>query len=78
MSRQKRNIARPITKRRHRDGEHVQPIEEILTESAPGDVVLQGAIGRGDDANIHWNRLAPTDTIDFTLLQDAQKFGLQA
>ena len=58
--------------------ENVQPIEKIFPEFARRDRLLQIAVGRGEDAHIHLDRVRAADPFKLALLQDAQQFGLAA
>ena len=58
------------------DGEHIQPVEEILTEGTFGDGPGEVAVGCRDDPDIHLDRPAGADRIHLALLQDAQELDL--
>ena len=55
---------------------HVQAIEEIAAERARLDRRLQVAVRGGDHAHVDANRCAPADTLELTLLQDAEQRDL--
>ena len=73
---QQRDVVGPLAKRRHRDGKHVQPVEEIAAERARLDRRLQVAVRGGDHAHVDANRCASSDTLELTLLQDAEQRDL--
>src|SRR5258706_7538827 len=61
---EERDVFRTLAERRHSDGKDVQPIEQILPECSCGHRVLRIAIGRGENAYIHWNRVAVCPALD--------------
>ena len=50
---------------------------KIVAEAFFTDGAFEIAIGRGDDAHIDADRLAPADPVEFALLEHAQQLGLQ-
>ena len=77
MIRQGRDVLGPFAQRRHRQGQHVQPVEQILAKPALGDGLAQAHIGRGDDADIQADGFAAADAADLAFLQEAQQVALQ-
>lgn len=51
---------------------HIQTIEQVFTESAFFHHRMEIAVGGGDDADIHLNRLMPAHAFEFPFLQNAQ------
>ena len=49
---QREDILRAFRKERDTDGELVQPVEQVLTETSPGDGLLQVLVGGGDQADV--------------------------
>ena len=73
---QERNVARPSAQRRHGDGEDVEPVVEILAELALGDESFQIAVGGGDQAHVHFDRLDTAHAFELTLLQNPQQLDM--
>ena len=65
--RQRGDVRLAIPQRRHLDRDHVQPVEEVLAELALGDRLREVAVGRGDDAHVHQDRLASADRGDLPI-----------
>ena len=55
----------------------VEPVVEILAEVAGADLLLQVAVGRGDDADVDLLRLALADALELALLEHPQQLDLQ-
>ena len=64
-------------KRRHRDREDVQTKEEVGPELMFLDLLLEIAVGRGDDANVDTNIRRSADAPEAFLLEKPQQFGLE-
>ena len=77
MSRQQRDVVGSGTKRWQREGEHVQPVEQILAEPARADPFGQVLVRGGNDANVDLARDILADMLVLPLLQHPQQFGLQ-
>jgi hypothetical protein len=54
---QDQNVVFPFSQRRHFDGKHIQPIEEILAEGPIRYGGVQVAIRGSNNANVDSNRL---------------------
>src|ERR1700732_144142 len=52
------NIFRAVTQRGHEERNYVEPVKQVLTKSAPGDLLLEILIGGGENANINGEGLA--------------------
>ena len=59
------------------DVDDVEPVVEVLAEAARADLVLEDAVGRGDDADVDLLGLAVADAEDDALLQRAQELDLE-
>src|SRR5206468_2545138 len=70
---QQRNITRALAQRGKMQREHVQSIVEILTERSLAYALEQIAIGRGDDANVGFDRRVSTDALKLALLKHAKE-----
>src|SRR5207249_11065001 len=46
-------------------------------EAAQGDLLLQGLVGRGDDAHVHLDRLRAADAEEGTVLEHTQQLHLR-
>ena len=55
---------------------HVEAVEEILTETPILDQLFQVLVRRGDDAHVDLDRRDATDTIELAIGQHAQQAGL--
>jgi hypothetical protein len=58
------------------DRKNAQAVEKVLSEAALIDFLLEVAIGRGDDPDIHFACQSVTDPFQFALLQHAELLGL--
>ena len=71
------NVVPAFAQRRQTHGKHVQPIVQVVAKSAVRDSFLEIAVRRGDDADVDLSRARSAEALELTLLQDAQKLGLQ-
>ena len=55
---------------------HVQAEEQIRPEPSAADLFGEIAIGCGDDAHVHANRLAAADRLELLFLEHAQELDL--
>ena len=62
---------------RRNDGNHIQPIIQILPEFAGLDRLLQVLVRCGHDAGVKRQQAVSPEPFEFTLLQDPQELGLQ-
>jgi hypothetical protein len=74
---QERDIGPPLAERRHREGEDVEPVIEVLAERPGGDRGGQVAVRRGDHADVDADRLAAADALELALLEDAEELHLR-
>src|SRR5690606_21129580 len=74
---QQRDVLAALAQRRGVQGDHGQPVVEVLAEARPGDLLLQVAMGGGDDAHVHALFALAADARDDAFLQCAQQFRLQ-
>ncbi|MNE27807.1 hypothetical protein D3C80_1212280 [compost metagenome] len=61
------NIFTALAQRRQMDANHVQTVEQILTEFAFLHTLLQVLVRRGDNAHVHFHRRVSTDAIELTI-----------
>src|SRR5581483_2643022 len=62
---------------RHDQLERVQPIEQVLAKPSGRDLLLEIAVGGGDDAHVGAPRLVLAEALELLLLEKAQQLGLQ-
>ena len=74
---EQRDVFFPLAQRRQLHRDHVQPVEEILTELPFGDQLREVAVGRCDHPNVDLDRVRVADALELTLLQHAQQLHLQ-
>src|SRR5205814_1178438 len=74
---EERNVFAPLPKREQVDRHHLEPIVEVSPEGLVVDGFLQVQVGRGDDPDIDADSPASTDPLDLSLLEHAQKLGLE-
>ena len=73
---EQRDVPAPLAQRRHAHRHDLQAEEQVLAEAARGDLVLEIAVGRGDDAHVDLDGLGRADAPDLALLQHAQELHL--
>src|SRR6185436_5045950 len=72
-----RDVRPALAQRWDRDLDHVQPVVEVLTESALRDHLAKVAIGCADDAHVDVARsTVGSDTLDLAGLEEAQQQAL--
>src|SRR5678809_1813851 len=76
MSDERRDVSRAFPQRRNRDGDHVQPKEQIVAKGAFAGRANEVLVSRGHDPHVHANRLPPADALDLARLDRAQELGL--
>src|SRR5471032_473401 len=62
--------------RRQRNGDDVQPVEQVLAELVLFHQLRQIGVRRGDDAHVDLDRLDRAEAHEFFFLDDAEEFGL--
>ncbi len=65
-----------VAERRNHDPRDVEAVEEILAETAGGNLPGQVAVRGRDDSGVGVKRLGPAEALEFALLEDAQDLGL--
>ncbi|MNK98246.1 hypothetical protein D3C87_1186050 [compost metagenome] len=75
---QRQDIGGALAQRTPRQWKHRQAIVKVFTETPRRHFPGQVTVGGRDHADVQGDRLARADAFDFTLLQHAQQFGLQA
>ena len=67
-----------VTQRGNRDDDFRQAVEQVFAESTFLDQALKILMGCTDNAHIDRNLTASAQSLDDTLLQEAQQFGLKS
>ena len=70
------NILCPLSKRRHVEGNHVEPVKKILAKSVPADFLLQLFVGCRYYAHVHRYGLIGTQRFHALLFQYPQHLRL--
>src|SRR5436190_1741912 len=60
------------------ENDDAEPVIEIFTKTLFGDGLLQIAMRRGDNPNIHLNRFFTPQSLKGSFLQNTKEFGLGA
>ena len=71
-----RNIFRTVPKRRQRDPDDVESVEEVTPKTSVPDLGCQVAVRRGDHLRIHTARRQGPDALHFARFENAEQFGL--
>ena len=71
MPNNNRNICGVFSESRSSDTVSAQAIIEVAAKAAFIDFAAEILIGRGDEAYVYSYRLCPSDSFEFTFLQDA-------
>ncbi len=74
---QQRQVVLAQAERRQLDGEHVQPVVQVLAQLAVLDGVGRVHVGRRNHADVHRLLVAPAEAAERPLLQDAQQLHLR-
>src|SRR5262249_26837391 len=71
-----KDVLAPLSQRRRAEADDVEPVIEVLTESAGADQRLEFLVGRRDDPDIDRDRLRAADALEGHLLEHAEQLGL--
>ena len=74
---QQRDVLVALAQRRQVDGDHVEPVEEVLAEGALLHGFGQVGVGGGDDAHVGLARLDAAERHELLLLDHPQQLGLR-
>ncbi len=74
---QQRDVFLPFAERRELHRNHVQPVEQVLSELSDGDEPAEIAVGRRDHAHVHFDRVRIAHTLELSFLQYSQQLHLQ-
>ena len=72
------NIVAPVAQWWQLERDHVEPVIEVLAKRTGCDHCRQVGVGRADDPDIHFRRLAVAHALELPFLQCAQQLHLQA
>src|SRR5512134_1708804 len=72
------DVLRSLAKGRDPDLDRVEPEEEVLAESAGGDLCADVRVGGRDHPHIHLKRARGAEPLELAGLQDPEKLGLLA
>ncbi|OLB62902.1 MAG: hypothetical protein AUI11_03695 [Acidobacteria bacterium 13_2_20CM_2_66_4] len=75
---EQRHVFGALAKRRHRDANHVEAVQQIDAKASRLDFATEVAIRCGDDAHVDAAREVLAHAPDFSLLDDAQQLGLRS
>ena len=70
------DIFEALSQWRHANRKHVQSVIKVVTESSCPNLFAEIAVGRCDDTDIHIYGLSTTETLEFSLLQNAKQHHL--
>src|SRR3954466_4528729 len=76
MHGEERNILAPLSQGRNADGNHVEPVVKILTESTLFESRTQIDVCCGDDSDVHTAGQVRTEPLKLPLLQNTQQLYL--
>src|SRR5437899_4192550 len=71
------DIFTAVAQRWHMHWDHIETIKQVITEQAVGRHLLEILIRSSDNPHIRANGFPAPHAFKFTLLEDAQQFGLQ-
>src|SRR5213593_4399437 len=77
MMRENRDVLRTSAQRRDVDRHHAETIEQVTPKFAALHALLEVAIRRRDDPDVHLDRARATDALELLLLEHAQQLRLQ-
>ena len=73
---QARNVLAALRQPGQMNANHVEPVEQILTEAPFRHQLFQVLVRRGNDPHIHLDRHVPADPVEFAIRQHAQQARL--
>src|SRR5258707_10910762 len=75
--REGRDVLPPLAQRRNQNRQHAEPKVQILAEVPARRVLGEVAVRRGDDADVHLDRLRAADALELLLLEDTKQLRLE-
>jgi hypothetical protein len=73
---QKRDVLAAIAQRRHLEHDDAEPVEEVFSKTALGDVLFKVAVGGGKHAHVDRRRPRAADAANLAFLQDPEQLDL--
>ena len=73
----KRDVFLALPERRDRDGENIEPVEQVFPESALPDLFLQIPVGGRDDPHIDLDGFGAAQPLKLAVLDDPEQLGLK-
>src|SRR5690606_36080618 len=70
------DVLAALAQRRGAKVEHVEPVDQILTEAAFSDQLLQLAVGGAEDAHVDANLAFAADAAEAALAEKVHQLGL--
>ena len=70
------DVVAALAQGRHGEHDHVEAVVEVLAEGAAPHLLLQIAVGGGEDAHVDAHRRLAADALQFLLLQHPQQLDL--
>ena len=74
---QGRDFFTALAQRRHSQPDDVEAVEEVFAEASLRDQLLEIGVGRGDDADVHLDRMGLAERVDLVGLEKAEQLRLQ-
>ena len=78
MVHQRRDVPFAPAQRRHDHGDHVEAVEQLVSEAPRLHLLREVAVGGGDHAHVHLERLGATHPLELALLEYPQQLHLRA
>ncbi len=76
VAHEQEDVIAALTQRRDIDGDHLQPVVQILAKLAGLDLAQQDLVGRGDKAGVHADGTHRADPAETPRVQQRQDLGL--
>ena len=77
VGREERHVGAALPQRRDVHRDHVEAVEQVFAELALLDLRLEVLVRRGEDADVHRDRVRAADPLDLPRLEHAQQLDLQ-
>src|SRR5258708_33827778 len=77
MLHQHGNVGATLAQRRQLDGKNVEPVKQIFAKPPVSDVLLQIAVGGGDDPHIDVQGVNAAEPFKLAILKDPQQLRLE-
>src|SRR5690606_15694134 len=77
MPHEQRNVLTTLAQRRQVQRHDVQPVEQVFTETAFGDLLVELLVGRGENPDLNLDGLGTADTRNDSVLKNAKHLRLR-